>query len=154
MKFVTPLSALLATTLMLTACTGPETSVANNARRLSAQIDRLHFDPNTRPLKADNIRKTAEFLQQFYDLGKNDRAAALTTEQAQQRVDSFSSTITGAGESTDDLQTGSVSNVFDPRTQQSKFLSHQYTAEEPEKRAMLLLDGAIRTYWDGYFGRP
>ena len=139
------LSVILTLPLLLTACAGSQTSVDKNARHMAHQIARLHFDPNTRPLTADNIRLMAQFLSQFYDQGKKDRAAGLTLAQAQQRVNCFRQQQAGdaAGNS-----------PFALEAQKSFFLTHQYTADQPEKRRTILLDGAIATYWDGYNGKP
>lgn len=124
--------------LFLAACSGNQTSVEKNARRTAYQIERIHFDPNMRPLTADNIRQTARFLSQFYEVGKKDRAAGLTTAQAQQRVNSFSAD----------------GGPFAPEAQKSTFIDQEYDADQPEKRSDILKQGAIATYWDGYNGRP
>jgi hypothetical protein len=122
----------------LMACAGNQTSVDRNARHLAYQIEQMHFDPNTKPLTADNARVLVPFLSQFYDLGKKDRAAHLTTAQAQQQVNSFS------GEN----------GPFSPEAQKTMFLNQAYDAEQPGKRSDILKQGAIATYWDGYNGRP
>ena len=125
--------------LLLSACSGPQTSVSQHARHMAYQLAGLHFDPNTQPLTTDNARRMEKFLSQFYDLGKQDRAAGLTAAQAQQRVASFTQDQDGP---------------FNPVTQKSAFINHEYEADQPEKRSKLLLEGAIATYWDGYHGKP
>ncbi|EHW1683187.1 Exc2 family lipoprotein [Salmonella enterica] len=124
--------------LFLAACSGNQTSVEKHARHLARQMERDHFDPNMRPLTADNTRLAARFLSQFYEMGKKDRAAGLTTAQAQQRVNSFSAD----------------GGPFAPEAQKSTFINQTYAAEQPEKRSNLLKQGAVSTYWDGYNGRP
>ena len=66
---------LLPASLLLSACSGPQTSVNKNARHMAHQLAQIHFDPNTRPLTTDNARLMADFLRQFYALGKKNRAA-------------------------------------------------------------------------------
>lgn len=142
-------ATILAAALLLTACAGPQTSVAVNARHVSSQIDKLHFDPNTRPLTADNIRLTAKFLSQFYELGKKDREAGLTLEQAQQRVREF-----GGEPQANDQPGSSHQGPFNSDAQKNTFITQQYSAEQPEKRTLILRNGATAVYWDGYNGRP
>lgn len=142
---------LLLSAFLLSACTHSQSSVDRNARHAALQLANIHFDPNTRPLIADNIRVTAKFLNQFYVLGKQDRASSLSMEQAQQRVLSFSSS---AMESKALPPSEHPAGPFDPSAQKSLFLTQVYAAEQPEKRASILLESAIKTYWDGYNGHP
>lgn len=123
--------------LLLIACTS-QTSVEKHARHIAYQIAQAHFDPNTKPLTADNARELEPFLRQFYTLGKKDRAAGLSTSQAQQRVNTFSN---------DD-------GPFAPGAQKTIFINRHYDADQPGKRSDILKQGAIATYWDGYNGRP
>lgn len=132
------LPLVLLTPLFLAACSGNQTSVEKNARHTAYQIERIHFDPNMRPLTGDNIRITAQFLSQFYETGKKDRASGLTTAQARQRVNSFSND----------------GGPFAPEAQKSTFIKQEYDADQPKKRSDILKQGAIATYWDGYNGRP
>ncbi|HBA9748346.1 TPA: Exc2 family lipoprotein, partial [Escherichia coli] len=122
----------------LAGCSGNQTSVEKNARHMAYQIEQVNFDPNTKPLTADNTRLMAKFLSQFYEIGKQDREAGFTSAQAQQRVDSLS---TGNG-------------PFSPGAQKTKIINRDYDSEQPEKRSEILKQGAITTYWDGYNGRP
>lgn len=138
------LAVILAAPLFLTACSGSQTSVDKNARHAAYQMAQIHFDPNTRLLTVDNARLLAKFLSQFYEQGKKDRAAGLTLAQAQQRVNCFSQNQNEAAEG----------SPFAPDSQRSFFLTHQYSAEQPEKHSKILKDGAIATYWDGYNGKP
>lgn len=139
MKIQYRFSAILAVSLLLSGCAGQQTSVNRNARHAATQLEKIHFDPNTRPLTADNIRRTATFLSQFYALGKKDRAEGISQAQAQQRVTRFS-----------DISSG----PFAPDAQKSRFISQDYSADQPEKRSLILLESATATYWDGYYGRP
>ena len=124
--------------LFVAGCSGNLTSVEKNARHMAYQIEQAHFDPNTKPLTADNTRLMAGFLSQFYEIGKQDREAGFTSAQAQQRVDSLS---TGNG-------------PFSPGAQKTKIINRDYDSDQPEKRSEILKQGAITTYWDGYNGRP
>lgn len=123
--------------LALAACSSPRTSVDKNARHMAYQMQQIHFDANTQPLTADNIRLMAQFLSQFYVLGKEDRTAGLTAIQAQQRVDSFTK---GDG-------------PFSPKNQKTKIINREYDADQPDKRVNIMKKNAIQTYWDGYNGR-
>ncbi|EMN8534143.1 Exc2 family lipoprotein [Enterobacter mori] len=124
--------------LFLASCSGNQTSVEKNARHMAYQIEQVHFDPNTKPLTADNTRLMTSFLSQFYEIGKQDREAGFTSAQAQQRVDSFS---TGNG-------------PFSPGAQKTTIINRDYDSDLPEKRSEILKQGAIATYLDGYNGRP
>lgn len=143
---------LLLSAFLLSACTHSQSSVDRNARHAALQLANIHFDPNTRPLIADNIRVTAKFLNQFYVLGKQDRASGLSMEQAQQRVLSF--TGSAAQSKAEMLPSEHPAGPFDASAQKNQFLTQVYAAEQPEKRARILLESAIKTYWDGYNGHP
>ncbi|MCD9134353.1 Exc2 family lipoprotein [Escherichia coli] len=122
--------------LLLAACSGSQTSVERNASRAVLAIDRIHFDPNTRMLKADSINSLKPMMQQLYDQGKKDRADGLTLAQAQQRVESFSNPEVLSG------------------GQKARFLSQEHDTDNPDKQRQILLDAGISSYWDGYNGRP
>lgn len=124
--------------LVLAACSSSRTSVEKNARHMAYQMQQIHFDANTQPLTADNTRLMAQFLSQFYALGKEDRATGLSIIQAQQRVDSFT---TGKG-------------PFSPENQKTMIINREYDADQPDKRGDIMKNNAIQTYWDGYNGRP
>lgn len=130
--------AMLAASLLLTACAGQQSSVDRNASHAVAKLSSIHFDPNTRPLRADSFRWMTTFLRQFYDQGKTDRANGLTLAQAEQRVKAFSECPTGP---------------FRPEAQLSHVASHDYSADQPEQQSRILLESATATYWDGYYGR-
>lgn len=148
MRFNTIIAAILPLTLWFAGCAAPASSVERNARRVAIEVQKLDFDPNTRSLVADNTRVAKTFLQQFYTLGKKDRADGLTLAQARQRVASFS-------ESVERTQAhASQKSVFSPDAQTSQFNQQQYSAEQPEKQARVLLNGATAVYWDGYNGQP
>lgn len=140
MRFTPCLPVILIAPLLLSACAGTQTSVNKHARHMAYQLANSHFDPNTRPLTTDNARRMAGFLNQFYMLGKKDRAEGLTVAQAQQRVNSFNRDDAGA--------------PFAQAAQKDRFITHQYSAEQPENRVRILREGATATYWDGYHGKP
>ncbi|WP_336756133.1 Exc2 family lipoprotein [Pantoea sp. USHLN298] len=140
---------LLLTAAMLSGCTA-ETSLERNAHHTASQIAKLHFDPNTRPLTADNYRIAKQFLSQFYELGKQDRAAGLSEEQAQQRVNSFTAVRqTQQGDQIDE----SCTSPFSAAAQKSNFLKQSFSADRPQKRAEIMLESATKSYWDGFNGR-
>lgn len=132
------LALTLVLPLVLAACSSHRTSVEKNARHMAYQLQQIHFDANTQPLTADNTRLMAQFLSQFYELGKEDRTAGLTSIQAQQRVNSLTK---GDG-------------PFSPENQKTMIINRVYDADQPDKRIDIMKNSAIQTYWDGYNGRP
>lgn len=137
MRATSVLPLLILMPLLLAACTSNQSSVEKNARHMAYQLERIHFDPNTRPLTADNIRLMSQFLGQFYEFGKKDRAAGLTVAQAQQQVENFSR---GKG-------------PFSPDAQTYTIINRSYDADQPDKRIEIMKANAIQSYWDGYHGR-
>ncbi|WP_460195484.1 Exc2 family lipoprotein [Klebsiella variicola] len=51
--------------LLLAACSGTQTSVERNASRAVSAINRIHFDPNTRMLRADSINSLKPMMQEL-----------------------------------------------------------------------------------------
>jgi hypothetical protein len=68
MMCIRPLTLILP--LLLTACSGSQTSVERNASHAASAIERMHFDPNTRMQRADSITALKPMMQQLYDQGK------------------------------------------------------------------------------------
>lgn len=122
--------------LLLTACAGAKTSVERNASHAVSALRRIQFAPDVRMPRADSINSLKPVMQEFYNLGKKDRADGLNPEQARQRVESFSH-----------------SDVLSGR-QISGFLSQEFDADNPEKQRQIILEAAISSYQDGYNGRP
>lgn len=122
--------------MLLSACAS-EGSVDKNAKHVALQIAQLNFDPNMRPLTADNTKRAAIFLQQFYDLGRKDHSDGLDKPLAQERVRQFEN-----------------AEIFSSGSQGNRFVGQQYEAEQPKEQAALLLKSATATYWDGYNGKP
>lgn len=143
---------ILLAVLAVSSCTNSLNSVEKNAHNAVSQIEKLHFDPNTRPITADNIRLTSNFLHQFYALGKQDREAGVSLEKAQKRVESFSRNTDANKSDVDDLLGEPLKGPFTEEAQKSMFLNQEYSAEQPNKQRKILLDSAIKTYWDGYYG--
>lgn len=133
MMCIRPLTLILP--LLLTACSGSQTSVERNASHAASAIERMHFDPNTRMQRADSITALKPMMQQLYDQGKKDRTDGLTPAQAQKRVESFSCP---------DVLSGG---------QKTRILGNEYDADNPEKQRQILLEAGISSYWDGYNGR-
>ena len=133
MMCIRPLTLILP--LLLTACSGSQTSVERNASHAASAIERMHFDPNTRMQRADSITALKPMMQQLYDQGKKDRTDGLTPAQAQKRVESFSCP---------DVLSGG---------QKTRILGKEYDADNPEKQRQILLEAGISSDWDGYNGR-
>lgn len=120
--------------LVLAACTS-QTSIERNATHAVSAIESIEFDPNTRLLKTDSINAMKPLMQQFYDLGKKDRADGITLTQAQKRVENFRSTGTLIG--------GEKDVVF----------GREYDADNPEKQRQIVISAGTAAYWDGYNGK-
>lgn len=134
---IKPLTTIaLVLPLLLTACAGPQSSVDRNASHAAAALDRIHFDPNTRPLRADTIKALKPTLQQLYAQGKKDRADGLSLAEARKRVESLNNP--------DVLSGGDKMRIN----------NKEYDADSPEKQRQILVDAASSSYWDGYNGRP
>ena len=126
---------LLIILLSLTSGCAPTSIVAKNARHLSLEFAAQNHDINTRTLITDNQNLAERFLQQFYVLGLQDRKKGFDEKQAHDRITSFSK-----------------DSAFNPYSQKSIYINHSYDANNPDKQATLLLNTAIKTYWDGYKG--
>lgn len=150
---VTFFSSFLMAVFAVTGCTNTQSIVDKNARNAVSQIEKLHFDPNTRPITADNIHATSKVLNQFYVLGNKDRESGVNKYQAQTRVNSFSRMTSNSNSNVDDLLGTPVKGPFSDDSQKSVFINQTYSAEQPSKQGEILLSNAIKTYWDGYYGR-
>lgn len=138
-RFKLKVPVIFAISLLLSACAGQQSSVERHASHAASQLASIHFDPNTRPLRADNIRWMKTFLQPFYAQGKADRANGLTQQQAEQRVKAFGDCPDGP---------------FRAEAQFSRVGSQRYRAERPAQQSRIMQESATATYWDGYYGRP
>ncbi|MGB8666502.1 MAG: Exc2 family lipoprotein, partial [Serratia inhibens] len=101
------------------------------------QLAQVHFDPNTRTQISDSIKSSIPFFDQFYQIGKTDRANGMTRQQAQQREAEFRSP-----------------EFLSDVGQKGIFINRKYSTDNPQKQRQILLDSAVATYWDGYEGRP
>lgn len=136
MALTLPRTIVLLTTLFLGACSGQQSSPERHAKRAVYQMDQAHFDPNTRMHISDSIKQAIPFFEQFYQIGKDDRAKGLTRQQAEQREAYFRS-----------------AEFMQESEQKSTFMNHVYSADNPQKQRQILLNAAVATYWDGYEGR-
>jgi hypothetical protein len=82
-------AATFAGFLPLTGCT-PVTSAERHARHFIYASDD-GFDPNFSVRKADSTRMMVPFFTQFWLMGKSDRQAGLTAEQAAKRASELGS---------------------------------------------------------------
>ncbi|KFK92415.1 MULTISPECIES: Exc2 family lipoprotein [unclassified Serratia (in: enterobacteria)] len=136
MVFTVPRPLVLLTTLCLSACSSPQSSPERHAKRAVYQLDQAHFDPNTRMSISDSIKQAIPFFDQFYQMGKADRAKGLTRQQAEQREAYFRS-----------------AEFLQESKQKSVFMQHEYSADNPQKQRQILLNAGVAAYWDGYEGR-
>lgn len=127
----------LLATLLLCACSAPQTSVEKHARHATYQIANAHFDPNTQTNISKSAKAAIPFFDQFYQEGKKDRLNGLTHQQAQERVNEF--------RNPDFLPESERKSIMFNRT---------YTADSPKKQREIMIENAIETYWDGYNGKP
>lgn len=117
------------------ACTS-QTSADRNAQRAAMDIAQIHFDPNSRPLTADNIRVLKPLMQHFYDIGKQDRAEKLPLTKAMEkaRIVDCPGVIQG-----------------DDKT---IFAGKMYEAEDAAAQQKIVASSAKSAYLDGYNGVP
>lgn len=128
---------ILFTTLFLSACSSQQSSPERHAQRAVYQLDQAHFDPNSRMDISGSIKRAIPFFDQFYQMGKADRAKGLTRQQAEQREAYFRS-----------------AEFMQESEQKSTFMNQVYSADNPQKQRQILLNAAVAAYWDGYEGRP
>jgi hypothetical protein len=136
MTLTMPRTMVLLTILFLSACSNQQSSPDRHAKRAIYQLDQVHFDPNTRMNISNSIKYVTPFFEQFYEIGKADRAKGLTRQQAQQREAYFRSP-----------------DFLHDSEQKSIFINQKYSADNPQKQRQILVDAAVATYWDGYEGR-
>ncbi|AKR77932.1 MULTISPECIES: Exc2 family lipoprotein [Edwardsiella] len=122
--------------LLLSACAQPESSAARHAKHLSYASDD-NFAPHYRTKLYDSYQSSIPFLQQFWELGKKDRAAAITQAQQQQRIDEFKSQAFLTRINGKEHFAGKAYNSYSHREQ---------------KWRQAMSDAIIQTYLDGYHG--
>ncbi|CAM3720515.1 hypothetical protein BS639_14840 [Rouxiella silvae] len=133
-KGILPLAVSIS--LVLSACNSQQTSVDRNARHVAQEIAQNHFDPNTRPLTADNIRVMKPVMQQFYDIGKRDQASGMTPVQAMERA----------------LLIGTSGII--QGGDKAMYAGQTYTVDDPITQQKMIAKGATASYLDGYNGVP
>lgn len=137
MPLITPRTLILCSALFLSACAGQQTSPERHARHAVYQLAREDFSPEMRTQIPDSIKAAIPFFDQFYQMGKTDRAKGLTQQQAQQQEVYFRSP-----------------EFLSDMGKKGRFINQQYSVDNPQKQRQILLDAAVATYWDGYEGRP
>jgi PBP1b-binding outer membrane lipoprotein LpoB len=137
MNLIARRTLILCSALFLSACASQQTSPERHARHAIHQLAQAHFDPNTRTQISDSIKSSIPFFDQFYQIGKTDRANGMTRQQAQQREAEFRSP-----------------EFLSDVGQKGIFINRKYSTDNPQKQRQILLDSAVATYWDGYEGRP
>lgn len=135
--FKSSLRVGIASAILLSACSTPQSSVERHARHATFQLAQAHFDPSTRAAISDNNRRLVVFLEQFYQAGKQDHANGITRSQAEKQVEGFRHP-----------------DFLPASEQKSAFLSQVYTSNVSDKQRNILIENGIASYWDGYEGRP
>ncbi|PHM44712.1 hypothetical protein Xmau_01424 [Xenorhabdus mauleonii] len=130
---------MIATTLMASSlmfgCAQTNTSAERNARNfIYASYD--DFDPNFNTHKYNSIQLSIPFFEQFWQLGKEDREAGITQEEAQQRLRYLTS-----------------DEFLNSIPQKSKFAGKWYNESTTPKWVKAMSDAISTTYLDGYEGR-
>ncbi len=129
--------AILPAVLLLAGCAA-ETSAERHARHFVYASDD-GFDPNFATRKADSSRMLIPFFAQFWQMGKDDRQAGLTAEQAAERAREL-----GSDEFLDSIQR---QNTF-----AGKVYNHSASSSlRWRKAASASISGS---YMDGYEGKP
>ncbi|MGO4795746.1 Exc2 family lipoprotein [Serratia quinivorans] len=132
-----PRTLMLVTALFLSACTSQKSSPERHAKHAVYQLAREDFSPEMRTQIPDSIKAAIPFFDQFYQMGKTDRAKGLTQQQAQQQEAYFRSP-----------------EFLGDMGKKGRFINQLYSVDNPQKQRQILLDSAVATYWDGYEGRP
>jgi hypothetical protein len=137
MTLTLPRILIVFTALFLSACAGQKSSPERHAKHAIYQLAQEDFSPEMRTQIPDSIKAAIPFFDQFYQMGKVDRAKGLTRQQADQREAYFRSP-----------------EFLSDVGQKGKFINQEYSVDNPQKQRQILLDSAVATYWDGYDGRP
>jgi len=91
MTLTLPRLLFVFTALLLSACTSQKSSPERHAKHAIYQLAREDFSPEMRTQIPDSIKASIPFFDQFYKMGKADRAKGLTQQQAQQQEAYFRS---------------------------------------------------------------
>lgn len=135
-SFFMPLTVLSAV-LILSACTQTKISAERHARHYVYTYDN-NSDPNFYTKKADSVRLMTPFFQQFWNQGAKDRAAGMSQEGAQQRVNLF--------HNEDFLKSVQAKEQFAGKT-------YENISTPSPKEFSLMAETISAAYLDGYEGR-
>lgn len=129
-------AAIILSSLLITACSQTKNSPEKHAHHY-VYMSEEQFDPNFKTNKADSARMMVPFFKQFWTQGQHDRAAGVSSVQAQQRVAEFHS--------------DAFLNAIHGR---SKFAGKTYSDNNisSDKNLRLLADDISGAYMDGYQG--
>ncbi|MEE4483187.1 Exc2 family lipoprotein [Serratia ficaria] len=128
-------SAILLPLLALGACANHAGSAEQHARHYVYQT-RDDFDPQFRTDVNSSIKNAIPMFEQFYQLGKKDRAAGVARGEAQKKADYLASP---------EFQQG--------MERKSVFINHTYSSTANAKYKQVLSQEAVGAFWDGYEGR-
>ncbi len=128
-------AALLLPLLALSACTHHLRSAEQHAKHYVYQT-RDDFDPQFRTDVNGSIKNAVPMFEQFYQLGKKDRAAGVARSEAQKKADYLAST---------EFQQNMEHKTI--------FINRAYSSADNPKRRQVLSQEAVGAYWDGYEGR-
>lgn len=135
MKPIRTLAGVACITLSLIGCAAQTTSAERHARHFVYQsLD--DFDPNFRTLTYNSTKTFIPFFQQFYDLGKKDKADGMTPAEMAQRIDYFHS----------DAFFANIENA-------SSYFGHKSQEQKTAKWRKAMENAISETYRDGYDGR-
>lgn len=128
-------AALLLPLLALSACTHHLSSAELHAKHYIYQT-RDDFEPGFRTDVNGSIKNAVPMFEQFYQMGKKDRAAGVARSEAQKKADYLAS----------------------PEFQQNMehktiFINRTYSGADNPKRRQVFSQEAVGAYWDGYEGR-
>lgn len=128
-------SAMLLPLLALGACANHAGSAEQHARHYVYQT-RDDFDPQFRTDVNSSIKNAIPMFEQFYLLGKKDRAAGVARGEAQKKADYLASP---------EFQQG--------MERKNVFINHTYSSTANAKYKQVLSQEAVGAFWDGYEGR-
>lgn len=133
-KHTVMLGVIALSVIFLSSCAQPDTSAKRHAIHFVHTID--DDDPNFRTNKADSIRLMTPFFEQFWQQGKKDREAGMTTADAQQQVNYFRS----------DAFLNSIRG-------KSQFAGKEYEKNISPRWRENMAKAVSETYMDGFEGR-
>lgn len=114
----------------------PHLSSAEQHAKHYVYQTRDDFEPGFRTDVNGSIKNAVPMFEQFYQMGKKDRAAGVARGEAQKKADYLAS-----AEFQQNMEHKTI------------FINRAYSSSDNPKRRQVLSQEAVGAYWDGYEGR-